>query len=261
MNKGNKFLFDLNKFDEPHEEVEEDIMEEEIAAPPPPTFSEEELEAAKIMARAAGRKEGITEERSKREQTVSETLHGIAAQLETLFAAERYREKQYEDESVKLALEIIDQIAPTLIERFGQTELKKVLESSMEKQSGQSEIRIEIHPDHTADIDRFLEDLWHDEDHAPRYKVVANSALSVGACDIRWKDGGLVRNPQKNVQIMKERLESLLNNRVLENMPVKQSNKTAQGVTPAQNNAIKESDYDSDAAQGSAQPVSGETDE
>ena len=64
LNKANKFLFDLNNFDMP--EPEEEVIEEEIdLEPPPPTFSEDDLEAAKAVAHATGRNEGIEEEKSK----------------------------------------------------------------------------------------------------------------------------------------------------------------------------------------------------
>jgi len=245
-NNKNKFLFDLNNFDTPEEE-EEIIIEEELVEvePPVPTFSEDEMEAAKIMAQSHGRSEGMREERAKREQHLSENLQKIAENFDNIFAAELYREKQYEEESVKLGLAILDQLAPSLNERFGKEELQTLLKDVLLGQSDQTEIRVEVHPDYASDIDQFIEDLWAGYDNTPRCKVVANSEIELGGCELTWKDGGLVRDTQKMATDIKEALENLLQNDAPPSNERKdegkEAEKTVPDVTNAQNNDIKES--------------------
>jgi len=258
-NKNNKFLFDLNKFDE-EETIEEEIVQEEIyVEPPAPTFTEDDLEAAKAVAHAQGKSEGVREERAKREQLLADNLKLISEKLEHLFAEELYREKQYEEESLRLALEIIAQLSPSLIERFGKEELKKLLKDVMETQSEQTEIRIEVHPDYAGDIDQFIENLWYQNDNAPRCKVVANTEIELGGCALSWKDGGMVREPSKMVHQIKSSIEDLLVNTILapRKQPTTQTKpaetpkklqkndgykaeKQVENVTQAQNNGIKE---------------------
>lgn len=215
MNNTNKFLFDLNNFDTPDVE-EEIIIEEEVEVePPPPMFSEDDLEAAKAVAHATGRNEGIKEERERRDQKTSDALSKIAENFATLFAAEIYREKQYEEEALKLALKVVDIMAPSLQSRLGQEALKNAISQTLKSQSEQSEIRIEVSPDLAGDIDKLIEDIWPDKDSAPRYKILADNALEVGACALSWKDGGMLRTPDKTVESIKSAIEALLVEQVM----------------------------------------------
>lgn len=213
MNKPNKFLFDLNNFDAPEEE--EEIIEEIEAEPPPPTFSEDELATAKAMAHATGRTEGIQEEKESREQFVTDVLKTISDDFSTLFAAETYRERQYEEESLRLSLEVLDLLAPSLKTRLGEEALKNALKEILTKQSDQSEIRVEVHPDTANDIDKLIESIWADPDNAPRYKVVADNTLEKGACTLSWKDGGMIRKPDQTANDIKTAIEALLVEQVM----------------------------------------------
>jgi flagellar assembly protein FliH len=231
LTKSNKFLFDLNNFDAPEEEeIIENEEEIEELEPPPPTFSEEELETAKAVSHAAGRSEGIKEERARREQFVAESLKTITDNFSTLFAAEIYREKQYEEESLKLALQIIDMVAPSLSSRLGYEALKQTLKDVIKSQSEQSEIIIEVNPEYAADIDSLMEDMWTDKENAPRYKILADSGLEKGACKLSWKDGGMIRDPAKTANDIKTSIEDLLVEQVMKthNSP----------LTDKENNAI-----------------------
>jgi flagellar assembly protein FliH len=236
-----KFLFDLNKFDVPDDD-EPDIVEEEIEVePPPPMFSEDELEAAKVMAQAAGRSEGLREERAKREQFIAETLQKISDSFETLFAAETYREKQYEEESLKLALEIIHRLSPTLRDHLGKEDLKRSLRDVLEAQSGQAEIKIEVHPDSARVINEYVDKIWQNDDHAPICKIVASNDLEPGACRLSWKDGGMVRDPSETARIMEERVKGLLSGGDKSEKPREKEDKESADVTPDENSVIKES--------------------
>jgi flagellar assembly protein FliH len=230
LNNTNKFLFDLNNFDAP-DIIEEEIVEEEIEiAPPPPMFSEDDLEATKAVAHATGRNEGMQEERTKREQQIADALTQLVTNFSTLFAAETYREKQYEEESLKLSLEIIDRLAPSLQTRLGAEALKTALSSALKTQSEQAEIKIEVHPEMANDIDKLIEDIWPDKESAPRYKILADSTLDVGACALSWKDGGMVRTPDKTAEDIKTAIEGLLVEQVL--------SKESSPLTDSENNAI-----------------------
>ncbi len=238
--------------DEPEEEA---IAEEEIfIEPPPPVFTEDDLEAAKAIAHNQGKAEGQRDEHAKREQYLADNLKNIAENFETLFAAELYREKQYEEEFIRLALQILEQLAPTLVDQYGQESLKQLIKETLETQAKQSEIRIEVHPDYANDIDQFIENIWTDNDSAPRCKVVANSQIELGGCNMSWKDGGMVRSPSELATKIKSSLETLLDN-IDVSSPNAVSNNSApqendggktdiprKSSTNRENNAIKESD-------------------
>lgn len=213
--KNNKFLFDLNDFDK--DEIKEiEIIEEEIEVEPPaPTFSEDEMEAAKAIAHSQGLNRGRVEEKQQREQSIADTLNKISENFSSLFAAEIYREKQYEEEALKLGLEIISLLAPSLNNRLGKEALQDALSNVLTRQGKQSEIRVEVDPESAPDVHKHIDTIWTDKDNAPHYKVVANSELEKGECSIHWEDGGMIRNPQKTATKIKEAIEALLVEQVM----------------------------------------------
>lgn len=210
-NTNNKFLFDLNKFDEPDEpEIEEVLIEEEIE-PPPPTFSEDELEAAKAVAFTKGKSEGIQEERAKREQELTDILGAISENFSTIFASEVYREKAYEQEAIKLALQIVELLAPVLQDKLGDEALKETIVNSILAQTKQSEIIIEVAESVKDEITVLLEKLSEQNENSPRFKVKGRDDLTSGSCELSWKDGGMVRNPLKTAADIQNALMELLN--------------------------------------------------
>lgn len=247
--KKNKFLFDINNFDLPPED--ENVIEEEIPyVPPPPVFSEDEMEAAKAIAHSQGVNEGRFEEKQRREEEVANTLNNIALNFSSLFAAEIYREKQYEEESLRLALELIDTLAPSLQNRLGKESLKIALKDVLKRQSEQSEIRVEVDPESAADIDKYIDTIWTDKSTAPRYRVVANSDLEKGACEIYWEDGGMIRSPKKTAQDIKTAIEALLVEQVMA--------KDKSILTNGENNVINEEDNSDSLAFHTSEDSNGE---
>lgn len=212
MSNSNKFLFDLNKFDEPDEpEIVEEIIEEE-AVPPPPTFSEDELEAAKEIAHTQGKSEGIQEERAKREQELTILLGIISENFSSLFANETYRENAYEHEAVKLALQITKQLAPVLEEKIGAETLKKTITEAIASQSKQSEIIVEVSKSAEEEIKALLDRFSEKHENTPRFKVKGSDDLTEAACQLSWKDGGMIRDPAKTAERIQKELTELLEN-------------------------------------------------
>ncbi len=225
-NDKKKFLFDLNNFDTPNEP--EPIIEEEIEIePPPPMFSEDEMDATRAVAHSNGMAQGRNEEKLSREERVAETLNKIAEEFSSLYAAETYREKQYEEESLKLCLEILKQTAPTLQNLLGMEALKGVLKEELLKQGNQSEIKIEVSAECVTEIDAFINTIWRDKDSAPNYKVLPNDDLQIGACKIEWADGGMIRNPEQTAASIKDKLEKLIKSKTVPDTAL-QLEKTAQ---------------------------------
>lgn len=255
-------MFDLNNFD-PESPPEEIIVEEEIEVePPPPSFSTEELEAAKMMAFENGRQKGADEEKQVREQRTSETLQQISTNLASILAAESYREKQYEQESLKLALEIIEQLIPPLHLIVGKDSLRNILSETIKEQSKQSEIIVKVHPDNATDIDNMIEGLW-DENTSGRFKVVADSDTDIGGCELSWEDGGMVRDPNKAAKEMKNSILALLLNDqkidISSQKPQEIRDETNVGLTAAPNNDIKEEEVFDSNEESSAQTEDGDS--
>lgn len=200
-----KFLFDIHVFDEEGKDLNAvpDI-------PPPPSFSESELSQAKSDSFSHGKKEGIAEATASREQFISRLLENISAHFETLFAAEHMREKEYEQESVRLALVILHKIFPVLNERVGTDELKKVILDILQESAGHGVIEIEVAEDCAEEIRALLARRWPEGEKGPAYIVKGRAELKSGACRMAWADGGAVRNPPLMAEKMKEQILALL---------------------------------------------------
>lgn len=200
-----KFLFDIHVFDEEGKDLNAlpDL-------PPPPMFSEGELAQAHADGFAQGKKEGLAEAAASREQFIARLLETISAHFQTLFAAEHMREKEYEHESARLALTILNKIFPVLNEQVGQEELKKAIVDILGQSAGKGVIEIEVAEDCAGEIDALLRRKWPEGEKAPAYTVKGRADLKTGACRMIWADGGAVRSPAVIAEKMKERLIALL---------------------------------------------------
>lgn len=191
--KTQKFMFDLNNFDD-------DVVEEvEFVEPPPPTFSEEEMESAKNKSfrdgQQKGRDDALKESSESREQFVAEQLQIIAQSLPQIFEKEQERETRYETESVKLNLQLFEKLFPFLHDIYGEDNLKASISNILEKQSGQKEVVISVHPDAKEGIEQHLQTLSSGGTQMDLV-IKADPDIAAGACKISWSDGGAVKNPQ-----------------------------------------------------------------
>lgn len=203
--KDRKFLFDLNIFDAPEvEEVPEDLP------PPPPTFSEEELAAARDISFEQGRIQGQKEQVESREQFVAETLGTIAQNFSHLFAAETIRESVYEKEALRLSIAALDLLFPSLNERMGADEVKKVIQKTLIDHRKTKEITIRVSEGMKGEIETMISRIRQDEHEDVLWRVLEDPALSPGDCALEWSDGGAVRNPEKTAADIRKNLESLL---------------------------------------------------
>ncbi|MCB1530691.1 MAG: hypothetical protein H6853_05160 [Rhodospirillales bacterium] len=203
-----KFFFDLHDFSDPNaaEEIEEEL--------PPPVFNEEQLEAARREAHALGRQAGLDEAAASREQLVANMLRNISESFSKLFASEHIREKQFEQESVKLALEMLEKLFPDLNEKIGQSEIKNMIANVLHTHSGQNSVRIEIAPAVKKDVEDLLQS--HMDSHQsgrekqPLYKIIEKEDMKEGECRMLWDEGGAIRSPDRITEEIRKEFKKLL---------------------------------------------------
>lgn len=219
-----KFFFDLHDFSDPNaaEEIEE--------PPPPPVFNEEQLEAARQEAHALGRRAGLDESAASREQLVANMLRNISESFSKIFAAEHIREKQFEQESIKLSLEMLKKIFPALNNKIGQAEIESMIANVLRTHSGQNSVRIEIAPSVKKDVEEILKS--HMESHQsgrekqPLYKIIEKEDMKEGECRMLWDEGGAIRSPDQIIEEIQQEFEKLLPNqpqKEQENLPAEKN--------------------------------------
>lgn len=205
--KTNKFLFDLNIFDE---DFEEEVQEEDVP-PPPPTFSEEELEAARREGYERGRKDALEESARSREQYVASQLEEITRKLPALFEAERQRERRYEDEAVIVATLAFRKTFPALNARHGLDEVLAVIRDTLRGLEGRKKIVIEVATDAADGVDERLADIA--SGMALDIEIRGAGDLSDGGCRLRWEDGGAVRDADSIARAIEDRIQTTLSAR------------------------------------------------
>ena len=201
---GEKYFFTANIFDE--EQVEE-IPEEVI--PPPPVFSEAELDAVRRAALGEGKNQGMRETEQSRDRYIAETLERIAADTAVLFAAEHEREKLYEQDVLKLCLQVFAKLFPLYNQAHGFDELKHALTTILKKQEAQQKILVAVAPEFAEKVAVHLETLKTRED-GPDLLVKGDPSIPPGGCKLSWHEGGAMRNPEILAEDIKSVIEQAL---------------------------------------------------
>lgn len=202
--KEEKYFFTANIFDEDH--IEE---EPEELPPPPPTFSEAELESARQQGYRQGHNEGVRETEQSALRHAAQTLDQIAVDMTALFAAEKAREKMYEEDAIKLCLQVFEKLFPFYNETHGFGELKAALDSILKKQEGQQKILICVAPEVAESVAKHLEPLQSNED-SPDLLVKSDPSIALGGCKLSWHEGGAARNPAILAGEIKSMIEQAL---------------------------------------------------
>lgn len=186
--KPEKFLFDLNIFDEP-EEDEEEIIEEDLP-PPPPTFSEEELEAAKEAARKEGAEQARIEAMQCIEKQTESYVSQFAQQLQQIIAREEARARQYEVESCRLAEAIFETLFPELKAEGGLKDVQALIEKTIQNSVVPGTIKIEVVEAYIKPLESYLQNVLPNHP----YKLTEAKDLSEGDVRFGWESGGAKRS-------------------------------------------------------------------
>lgn len=205
MSKDKKFFFDMNIFDAPpKEEIVENLP------PPPPVYSEEELAVAKDMSFEQGRQQGQKEQVESREQYIAVTLDTIAQNFSKLFAAETIRESIFEKEALRLAIAMLDVLYPSLEDKIGTEEVRKVVEKTLTDHRKTKEIVIKVSAGLKGEIEAMITRIRRDEHDEVLWRVQEDPGLAAGACSLEWSDGGAVRDSVRTARDIRKNLENLL---------------------------------------------------
>ena len=207
--KPEKFFFNQNSFDDPRSAENED-------EPPPPVFSEEELEAAKVEAYKKGQDQARQEERATREQKIADIAEKIESSLSALFSQEEDRKKLYEAESVHLTLHILRKLFPHLNETSGLDEIENVIKQALESQDGLPSIKIDVPPYTHEGIQERLHNTIERTSKSGTIEITEAAGLNTGDCEIKWHNGGALRNVTDLSNTIFALLESSLEGRPLQ---------------------------------------------
>ncbi|MCH8236576.1 MAG: hypothetical protein IIC06_00225, partial [Proteobacteria bacterium] len=195
MTEVRKFLFD-NSFDvveEPEEETEEENEEaepEEVV----PSFSEEELNAAKEEAFAAGKEEGVQEASATTEREILGSLSALGGRFGEVFKAQDEANASILESAIAIAASIARKVFPYLNERHGLGEIERMVVTTMERILEEPRIIVYLNPQLVDPFTERLSTLTAQASYKGEVQVVAGEDIPSGDCRVVWSGGGAKRD-------------------------------------------------------------------
>lgn len=194
-------------------DLSDDAIEKERIAKlnRPPTYSEETLKSEKDASFAQGQQKGIEETRAQQAEQLNHALQQMIQQLTQLSSQEQARTEQFIADSVRLSLNVLHKVFPTLLAEHNMEEMRQLLEETALSQTSETAFTVFIHPDHGDDIKQHTEDIKQKISKSIAFTIKEDSSVPLTDCRIEWSHGGAERNTQPLIESLTETLLRSIN--------------------------------------------------
>ncbi|MBR2033315.1 MAG: hypothetical protein IKA03_01440 [Alphaproteobacteria bacterium] len=187
----------------------EDSINDEIKEPEVELkYSQEDMDIAINEAETRGRELGYSEgfaasstENQKMQQSL---LENIDSKLATLISNNYNNMVTAEETAIKVALEAIRKVLPSLEQDVAKKELVAFLGDNFSKFKNESSLSFSFHPQMIAEIAPQLSKLAEKHDFEGKISVHKDIDLGLSDCRIEWKNGGVERNTTKVLNKIEE---------------------------------------------------------
>lgn len=187
MKSNSKFMFETS-FEGP--EVD---PPEAAKTPRAQTFTEEELAAARELARAEGLTEGLEQARNEFKETTDAALGEIARQLtEAQHTADKLR-----SESLTLALTVARKLAPALMAREPMAEIEAFIGEFFADVIDEPRVVVRVNEALLANMAERVDEFAAANGFNGKIVVIAEESLAGSDCRIEWADGGANRRGEQ----------------------------------------------------------------
>lgn len=183
-----KFLFDM-PFDGSKPRVERSYAPKA----PPPKFSAEELEAAKLAARAEGEAAGRQAAYGDHQRTLEQALQGIAARLGEIAGAEARSRTAARAEAVEIAAAIARKLAGRLIAQRPQEQIEALVLRCMDDMREEPRLVIRAADSVVQLLDERIDQLVAQSGFGGKVVLVPDASMAPTDCRIDWADGAAER--------------------------------------------------------------------
>lgn len=183
-----KYLFDM-PFDGSKPRVERSYAPKA----PPPKFSAEEVEAAKIAARAEGEAAGRAAAYGEHQQNLEQALGAIAGQLAEIAGAEERSRIAARKEAVELATAIARKLAGRLIARQPQAEVEALVLRCMDDMRDEPRLVVRAADSVVQLLDQRLDQLIAQSGFGGKVVLVPDATMASTDCRVDWADGSAER--------------------------------------------------------------------
>ncbi|MEW9854514.1 FliH/SctL family protein [Novosphingobium sp. M1R2S20] len=169
-----------------------------------------EHEAALAVARAEAFQQGLDHARGERETALLAAVDALQASVEAMEEGLGEVEVRLAGEAGELALAAADLLAARALEQDPTAAIDEAIGRALgQVQRGQS-IRIRVHPDLVADLERLVTERQANERRRLSLIVFGDDKLSLGDASLQWDQGGLRLDADARRRAIRAELEGIL---------------------------------------------------
>ena len=158
-----------------------------------------------------GKKDGNSEALMGIEESVNKSLITISDEMNNLEAKQDLVNKEISDNLILLTQTIIKKIFPTLAKNSAVEEIIKVIVDLPKLYTEEPEILVKINPLIINQLNDRLSEKILDNTRLKKLKLVEDSSVEEGDCQIDWSNGSAERNLDKLVQKMDDIIAQNIN--------------------------------------------------
>ena len=158
-----------------------------------------------------GKKDGNSEALMGIEESINKLLITISDEMNNLEAKQDLVNKEISDNLILLTQTIIKKIFPTLAKNSAVEEIIKVIVDLPKLYTEEPEILVKINPLIINQLNDRLSEKILDNTRLKKLKLVEDSSVEEGDCQIDWSNGSAERNLDKLVQKMDDIIAQNIN--------------------------------------------------
>ena len=179
-----RFMFDLD-FDDARNLADK---------PKEPTFTQDELNAARGMARAEGMEAGRLEAMRSVERRVGENMTQISQRLGEAAAQRDASLQDIERNAVALCIGLMRRLFPEFQRRHGSGEIEELVRESLRVMVDEPRVVVRLNDENLDLLQERITGAATAAGFAGKIVLVSDDQVPPGDCAIEWADGGTERN-------------------------------------------------------------------
>ena len=194
MTAAKKFIFetDFDNFQAPKPKQDEIVEEADPVREEAPTYSEDELNAARDEALAAGRQEGANESADANERKITDALAAIEGGLSELFRIQEEANDSMLKGAIFVATTFARKMFPDLNRKNALGEVENLVVTTMERVMEEPKVTVHVAEELRPGLEKRIDSLI--KGCEGKLTVLGDAAMALGDCKIEWNEGGAERN-------------------------------------------------------------------
>ena len=172
---------------------------------------EKRIEQIREESYQNGKKDGNSEALMGIEESINKLLITISDEINNLEVKQELVNKEISDNLILLIQTIIKKIFPTLAKNSAVEEIIKVIVDLPKLYTEEPQILVKINPLIIDQLNNHLSEKILDNTRLKKLKLVEDSSVEEGDCQIDWSNGSAERNLDKLVQKMDDIISQNIN--------------------------------------------------